>query len=613
MPDVTQAPDVPENENFTLSPSTVTRSVVWVRFVVGLLQGFVLYWLYFSAQQKGWAATDKQVFAPLMLIALFIPPMLVSSLGHVDKKRMGIWMATATAIAGVLGFYDVWRIGFQSTHDASSVMPSMLLIAFTAVGFYIAHALVLAAAFDGRRIARYSTYFEIAWKFAIQIKFAALFIGILWLILWLGAALFILLKLDFLQMLLGKSWFAIPITAVAFSFAFHITDVRSSLVRGIRTLLLMLMSWLLPIAVFLVGGFLFSLPFTGLAPLWATRQASAVLLGAAATLVVLINAAFQNGGGELHLARIVRVSARIAAVLLIPIVGIAIYSLGLRIQEYGWTADRVIAAMCLLVASCYAGGYAYAAIGKGAWLGRIAPTNIAAAFLVLAVLFALFSPVADPARLSVAHQMRRLETGKISAAKFDFDYLKFEGARYGMNALARLKTFSKGADPAFVREHAQATLQKQNRWAQEVVAPNDIAANITLLPGAFALPNAFFNQNWSAMPEKWQLPQCLTTKNKKCTAYSIDLSGDRHPEILLMGAEDYDRAVIFMLSPVGVWEIAGTLPQSLAGCNALQQLLAKGVYRVVPPTLNDIEVAGQRLYVRPHASSNVKCDVWKNQ
>jgi len=87
--------------------------------------------------------------------------------------------------------------------------------------------------------------------------------GITWLVLTLGAQLFELVKLAFLTKLMRESWFAIPVTAFAFACAMHLTDVRPAIVRGIRSLLLVLLSWLLPVAVLLIGGFLATLPFTG--------------------------------------------------------------------------------------------------------------------------------------------------------------------------------------------------------------------------------------------------------------------------------------------------------------------------------------------------------------
>ena len=71
-------------------------------------------------------------------------------------------------------------------------------------------------------------------------------------------------------------------------------------------------------------------------------------------------------------------------------------------------------------------GYPYAASQRhGSWLNAIAPVNIGAAMLVLLVLLVLFSPLLDPARISVNSQMARLENNRSIAEKFDFDYLGF--------------------------------------------------------------------------------------------------------------------------------------------------------------------------------------------
>jgi hypothetical protein len=124
------------------------------------------------------------------------------------------------------------------------------------------------------------------------------FCAALWASLALGAALFEIIKLNFLKELMREQWFSIPVTTVAAGLAVHVTDVRPALVRGMRTLAHTLLAWLLPVLTLLAGGFVLSLPFTGLAPLWATRSATPILLGVAAGLVILINAAYQDGAEE---------------------------------------------------------------------------------------------------------------------------------------------------------------------------------------------------------------------------------------------------------------------------------------------------------------------------
>lgn len=608
-----QAQDNPIPESLVTSRTTLAR------LATGLLQGMVLYFLYHAAQDASWPATSHLVFAPALLASLIVPVLLVSSLGHLDRKQAWIWMAAAAVVLAGLAVHDVWRgdtgvtrwFGRGTDHVR---YPSPLLVMFSIVGFTIAHALVLAGARDRRRIARYPTYFETAWKLLIQMKFSALFVGVLWLVLWLGAALFMLVKIDFLKDLLQKAWFAIPVTAFAFSCAIHITDVRPAIVRGIRTLLLVLLSWILPIAALMVAAFLLSLPWTGLAPLWATKHATSVLLGAAAVLVILINAAFQDGEMSAGVAMPVRMSARLAAVALLPVVGIAVYSLGLRVGDYGWTTDRIIAAACLVVASCYALGYAWAACRRGEWLAPMATVNVATAFVVLGVLLALFSPAADPARLSVNDQMARLNEGRIAVDKFDFDYLKFEGARYGLAALEELKNRSHGPESARIREKAELALKKENRWSPPAQnAPpatfSDVAANLQVWPAGARLPESFLKEPWAARSQPWGLPLCLTRAKLVCDAYLADFNDDGKPEVILVGREQQTGAAIMTEDSKGQWTVLAQLPYDLPGCEALRERMQAGNLRTVPRRLKDLEVAGQRIEIQdrnPVLSANCR-------
>ena len=481
-------------------------------------------------------------------------------------------------------------------------------------GLFIAHALVYSATADNRLIARYSTYFDSAWKLGIQLIFAELFVGILWAVFWLGESLFILVKLDFLQKLLNEKWFSIPVSVFAFSFAMHITDVRPGIVRGIRTLLLVLMSWLLPVVTFMVAGFILSLPFTGLEPLWATRNATAVLLGASAVLVILINTAFQNGEVSEQLPRIIRVTTRLAALLLAPLLLIAVYSLGLRVQQYGWTIDRIIAASCLLVSACYAGGYVWAAIGNRGWLNRIAPTNISAAFLILTVLVALLTPLADPARVSVNSQINRLLEGKIKPAEFDYDYLKLSGERYGLNALKSLRATWQGADASLVREKIDATETKTQQWEFELLDKlKDNTHNITVWPKGSVLPAAFIDQTWNNDEHTLKVPECMRLKGSQCEAFLIDLNSDAKSEILIISKEEYGRTEylrpqVFMQQPNNQWALIGIFARTNEHCvDSMFESLRTNTFKLVAPAMKDIEANGSRFMFIAEENYDVIC------
>jgi hypothetical protein len=582
--------------------SSASRRVMAVRLITGLLQGALLYWLYRAGKDGVWPATAPYLIVPLMMLALFLPVLLVSSIGHLPPRKAAGWLATASLVILAMALHDAWRGHhgypmFDNWADRRVYSPSQILALCSVPFFFIAQSLVLSGVHDRRRVASYGTYFETAWKLGVQLLFSAFFVGALFMVLFMGSALFKLIKLNFLELLLREAWFNVPVIFTAFSCAMHITDVRPAIVRGIRTLLLVLMSWILPVAAIIVTGFLCSLPFTGLQALWETRHATSVLLSAVVVLVVLINAAFQNGEAVAGVQTIVRLSTRAACILIFPLTVIGIYALGLRVAQYGWTTDRIIAAACLLVASCYAIGYAWAAYQYDTWLRPLAPVNVTAAFLVIVVMLALFTPIADPARISVNSQMARLESGKTAVGQFDFRYLRFEGGRYGKDALERLKQWSSGTDAASVRREAALVLalKDSQRWSGNKLAavPISVEENVTAWPAGAKLPASFVSQKWETVVNEAK-PDCLNSKKGRCDGFMIDMTGDGVDEVLLIDVASGDNALMAQ-RPDGSWGLIGTINYQYSHCKPLLEKLKAGTFSVVESKVRELEVAGQRV------------------
>ncbi len=578
-------------------------TTVFIRLTIGLLQGLVLYLLYRAGNSDAWPATNAVIFPSLLLAFSLVPVLAISGLSHLTLKSLLKWIVVATIICLGLGYYDGWRnIGvpslFFSRGSSTTFYPSPFVVWFGIAGFFIAHALVLAAAHDHKKIASYSSYFETAWTLLIQIAFSLVFVGVLWLVLWLGVNLFKLINLLFLDRLVQQSWFVIPVTAFAFACAVHLTDVRPAIVRGIRYLLLVLLSWLLPIALLLIGGFLCSLPFTGLTLLWSTKHATAILLSACAALIIFINAAFQNGQIANEVPSFLRVCARAACLLLIPTVAIAVYALSLRVGDHGWTTDRIIAACCLFVATSYALGYSFAACQTKSWLSNIAPVNIFAAFSILVIVLALFFPILDPARVSVASQLAALESGKISADKFDYRYLRFQGKRFGNDALRQLEVSNTSKDSNLIRERAKETLALTDRYStnQIVLTSDEIIANITVWPKQNQLPISFTTTQWGHSRSNWQVPDCLWQRHAKCDAFLIDFNGEGKNQVLVIesaASSGYrSRAIVFEQAADTKWEPTARFPDLIGKCPNFIDELKAGNYSLEPSKKKDLKVSG---------------------
>ncbi|MFC0169866.1 DUF4153 domain-containing protein [Pseudoduganella danionis] len=585
-------------EQDELLPSAqVSTRVMGLRLLTGLVQGALLYWIYRSAQQGGWLASTPAVMAPLLMAGLLLPAMLISAMGYMAPKKLGLWMLLAAGAVLAIALHAVQRDAGLQLPSGPGGNPAWRVLAGPvlpcgAVFLFIAHTLVLAGALDQRRIASYDRYFDLSWKLVVQLLFSAVFVGALWLVLLMGSGLFAMVKLDFFKKMLTEAWFNVPVICFAWSCAMHITDVRPAIVHGIRSLLLVLLSWLLLVAAVIITGFLCTLPFTGLDALWSTGHATALLLAADAVLIVLINAAFQNGHVKAALA--VRVSARVAALLILPLTAIAVYALGLRVHDYGWTSDRVIAAAALVVASCYAFGYAWAAQRYESWLVPIAIVNVATSMVVLAVLMALLTPIADPARLSVNNQMARLAKGKTKPALFDFHYLRFEGQRYGQQALEQLAQQSSGPEAPWIREQASKALKEVQPWAP--ARPGTLVSvrdNLTLWPQGARLPDSFAAQRWQG--RDGSVPGCLTMAGMKCDALILDMDGDGQPEVLLFSGAGYPGPALYRRDSDGEWSLHGRLALQGSACPALVERLKLGQFQLVAPPIRALQLGAQVL------------------
>jgi hypothetical protein len=575
-------------------------SLALTRTAIGLAQGLALYLLYNSHSAGWWPANDGTIFAPLLLVSVFSPIVAVAGLDSLRVRSLAIWALLATAIVVGLATYDIIRepTSASSSGDVPRNIPSFTLWFAIAAGLFIAHALIVSGDADRKFIAGYARYFDVAWKQGVQIVLIGIFVGVFWALLYLGAALFKLININFFTELIQKPWFAMPATTLAIACAIHLTDVRTDIVRGVRTLSLTLLSWLLPMMAAIVVAFLATLVFTGLEPLWNTRRATTVLLAAAAALILLINAAYQDGAPERPVARILRYAGLATAGALTILVAIAAYAVVLRIAQYGWTPERIIAVACIVVAACYALGYALAVAAIRPWLKGIEVTNIFTAFVILGVMLALFSPIADPARISAADQVAGLESGNVSPDKFDFAFLRFRSGKFGQEALKRLRTKRDGPDAVVIAEKANAVLaaKSASEFAQQGdrATPRERAANIAVIfPKGEALPEGFLQRDWNATPQPGRFPRCLTARTRaNCEAVMLDIDRDGKAEILL-----FSRPMALAFKEAnGTWNLLGNIEN--ADCKGVIEALREGKFEFMAPEANELKVAGQRLHVR---------------
>jgi hypothetical protein len=503
------------------------------------------------------------------------------------------WLAIAAALSAYLGFHA----GYREAHAPDtphSIFDNWLPFVCSLGGLlFITHALVHAGDIDKRWIARFPTYFDVAWRQATRLGLDALFVGVFWIVLELGARLFQLIGIMIFTTIIERDWFWIPATALAVSVALHLTDSRAAMVRGTRALVLGMLSWLMPIMVLIGLAFLATLPFTGLTPLWDTRQATLSLLSSAILLILLINSHFQDGGPENSRPGVLLYTRAIGALMLTPLVVLAAFGLMLRVEQYGWTSQRIVALAVVIAVAWHAVGYLVAVVRSGTGLRDLPITNVLSALGIVALMLALMTPLADPARLSVADQMSRLQAGRVSLEKLDYAFLQRRAGRYGEEALARLKAAASPADAARIEELANAAVGRVPPPLPATEATR--RANIKMMhPANASLPADFLQGDWNNFKQNWRLPSCLIRADLTCEGFLVDLTGGTSPEIVLF---DGMKAPVFAKDTQGKWVLAGEVAN--LHCKGAIEALRSGNFETVPSAFKDIEANGARWPITP--------------
>ncbi|MFC4275104.1 DUF4153 domain-containing protein [Achromobacter aloeverae] len=593
----------------TPPPADDRRRILLVRLLTAAFQAALLYSLLHTgagedAVKQAWQAANPRIYIPLLLATVYAPIAILLGAGHMRPRPLMLWTLVVAVGAAGLGYHDALRGGLDA-HEHANGLPLPwfpLWLALSAAGF-VGQVLMTDRYGEAAEDAAppYVRHFNTAWRIGLQVVLAHVFLGVFWLVLYLGATLFETIGLPAPAQLIARAGFALPASTLAIAIAIHVTSIQSSLIRGIRLLVLTLFSWLLPLMSAIVAAFLASLLLRSLEPLWNTRYAASLLLGSAALMVFLINACYQDGspGQESH--RLRRWAAMLGAVELLPLVGLAIWALQLRVRQYGWSVDRIVAAAVCLMGAWYAVGYAASLIRARAWMKRLEATNTSAAYLFLALVAALFSPVADPARLMVSNQIARLQDGSVRPDQFDYSALYLEGGHWGTTALSDLADHASGPAADTIKQRARQALDAYTRNRDYVYHEPDaalLARTVDVLPAGRALPDALLKPEiWRQ--RAWGLPTCAYDDRARCTARYIELAPGT-PEALLF----IDNASRYLFQPdaQGRWNLVGSL-EGDAGCDTAAAPIESADIHAVPAVLPDLMIGRQRMRIIPRASS----------
>ncbi|MGA7538745.1 MAG: DUF4153 domain-containing protein [Steroidobacteraceae bacterium] len=609
--------DSDHNEESPVTEGTPT--IGRLRVAIACVQGIVAWLLlrlvaptdYLSTAHPHalyWSERHPMVFAALALITGYVPAIAILELGRMRRTTLFPYLGLVAAALAGLAAYDIWRdpLQFGVGHDIR-VWPSFQLGLCAALGLFIINQLLEHRERGYAFFTHYATHFEDSWMRGFQLVVSLTFSLLVWGLLNLGAALFGLIHVTWFETMIEHNWFRCPILAMAFASAIHITDVRPALLKGMRNVVLTLLAWLLPLIVALGVGFLTALVFVGLKPLWATRHAASILLWASALTVFLLNAAYKDGDPSTLPVGFIRWAGRVAGPTVFLLALLASYSIALRVEEYGWTPDRVFSTAIALVALIYGGGYVYAAIGRARWLASLEVVNVSACFVILGILALLLTPVADPARLSVDSQLSRLARGEVSSGNFDYQFLRFDSGIFGRKGLERL---ARSTDADVRSRAARMEVAKSEEYFQKgessAPATEPPFSHATIYPSRADLPKDFKGSDWSLAPVYGI--NCLENGGA-CEIYVVPYGSKGSTAVVVRETEgamaDNSSGDVFQRDASGKWVYTGSFNH--LDCPGVLSALRRGESSAVSSEHEDLMADGVRLEFSAARPANDTC------
>jgi hypothetical protein len=283
----------------------------------------------------------------------------------------------------------VWLAGLR--HAAAedifdSALPAMALLAVAAlpVPFLIA---------QGRGNWRdYGALFLEAWSIVVRFAAAWAFAGLVWLVIYLSDQVLGIVGVTVIGDLLDLTMVPIVITGAALGLGMAVVFELVELLSPY--LVLRLFRLLLPVVLAVMVVFLIALPFRGLEGLFNDSP-------------------------------LLRRAAQGMALILPLLAGIAAWAIWLRVDQHGWTPERLFVALMAGLGLAYGVVYALAVVRGAGWMDRIRQGNVGMALLVIGLAALWLTPVLDAERISAGSQLARFEAGQTAVA--DLDVAALEG------------------------------------------------------------------------------------------------------------------------------------------------------------------------------------------
>ncbi|MBJ8779268.1 DUF4153 domain-containing protein [Citrobacter freundii] len=565
-----------------MDSAEISRTTRLGMIFIGLLQGALCYLLmtYLVPHNDGWLFFG-------MPATIAITSALLLTVVSFKQRALWYWMALIFVVVLAMSAWLKWQVEDSDKWRQHEVFMfygwRLLLMAMLALP-WIQYSLRAS-----RQQTRYAQFYTQLWLNTLTLLIVFISNGLFWLVLLLWSEMFKLVGIPFFSTLFfDTDWFGYVAFGLITALAVVLARTQSRLVTAVQKLLTFIATGLLPLVALLALMFILTLPFTGLEVI-SQRVSAAGLMSTLTLLLLLLMAMVREPQKEaLPYPGALRYLIK-CAVAVTPIYTlIAGWALWVRIQQYGWTPERLYGVLVVVVLLVWSFGYLASILHRGRNpLELQGPVILGVSLLALGLLVLLSSPVIDAWRISVNSHMGLYHSGKIKPDQVSLYMLDHSG-KPGRAALAALQKDVAFNQDSKRRRDLNSLLQGSRDPVKELTA-TQLVSKVVIAPGSEKPDDAF----WSFVKAQgYRITSCA--EQNACVLVSQDLNADGHPEQVLYAFGDGESLVFGMQK--NKWDLLAVarLPEGF-NKDKLLQAVANQQLGSAPRIWRDITIDGKRL------------------
>lgn len=565
-----------------MDSAEISRTTRWGMIFIGLLQGTLCYLLmtYLVPHNDGWLFYG-------MPATIAITSALLLTVVSFKQRALWYWMALIFVVVLAMSVWLKWQVEDSDKWRQHEVFMfygwRLLLMAMLALP-WIQYSLHVS-----REQARYPHFYRQLWLNALTLLIVFVANGLFWLVLLLWSEMFKLVGIPFFSTLFfDTDWFGYVAFGLITALAVVLARTQSRLVTAVQKLLTFIATGLLPLVALLALMFILTLPFTGLEAI-SQRVSAAGLMSTLTLLLLLLMAIVREPQKEAlpypgALRYLIKCSLIVAPIYML----IAGWSLWVRIQQYGWTPERLYGVLVVVVLLVWSFGYLASILRRGRNpLELQGPVILGVSLLALGLLVLLSSPVIDAWRISVNSHMGLYHSGKIKPDQVSLYMLDHSGkpGRAALEALQKDVAFNQDSKR---RRDLNSLLQGRRDPVKELTA-TQLVSKVAIAPGSQKPDDAF----WAFVKTQgYRITSCA--EQNACVLVSQDLNADGHPEQVLYAFGDGESLVFGVQK--NKWDLLAVarLPEGF-NKDKLLQAVANQQLGSAPRIWRDITIDGKRL------------------